>query len=428
MESKAIFKKIFNNETKNILIIIFLMFVLFLLLHDACDSSIIGASNWNSYEIQADSWLKGRLDIDNRTYLELAIFQEKYYVSFPPFPSVVMLPFIAILGLGNVPNNLIMFVVATMTVILAYRILRKFETSEVNSILISLSMVAGSSILALSLNGGVWFVAQLFNLFLCTLAVKYLLEGKKARTYFCLALAVGCRPFSAVYLIASFLYFLIKDREFGFVKAVCKNLLPLLPMIIVALIYMGYNYARFGNPLEFGHNYLPEFTSGGEGNYGQFSLNYLWPNLKETFLPRIIFDERLNIRFSMPFMFLIANPLTLVWIIDGIKKLIKCKKINLYRLIFFLAIVANILLICLHKTLGGWQFGARYLCDLLPFCLLGLLLQNTRPEFETEEVKGIISADESISGAKLDRFQIACIIFGFMLNIVGSFEFWRDLM
>ncbi len=428
METKAELKKIFNSETKNILLIIFLMLALFLLLHDACESSLIGASSWNSYEIQADSWLKGRLDVDYYSYLELAIFNNTYYVSFPPFPSVIMFPFVAILGLGNVPNNLIMFVVATMTVILAYRILRKFETSEMNSLLISFSMVAGSSILALSLNGGVWFVAQLFNLFLCTLAVKFLLEGKKARTYFCLALAVGCRPFAAVYLIASFLYFLIKDRKFGFVKAVSKNLLPLIPMIIVALVYMGYNYARFGNPLEFGHNYLPEFTEGGEGNYGQFSFNYLWPNLKETFLPRIYFDGNLNIKFMMPFMFLIANPLTLVWVIDGIKKLIKCKKINLYRLLFFIAIVANIFLICLHKTLGGWQFGARYLCDLLPFCFLGLLLQNTRPEVETEEVKSIISADESIGSATLNRFQIAWIIIGFMLNMVGSIEFWRDLI
>ena len=34
---------------------------------------------------------------------------------------------------------------------------------------------------------------------------------------------------------------------------------------------MGYNLARFGNPLEFGHNYLPEFTRAADG---QFSFAY----------------------------------------------------------------------------------------------------------------------------------------------------------
>ena len=30
----------------------------------------------------------------------------------------------------------------------------------------------------------------------------------------------------------------------------------------------------------------------------------------------------------------------------------------------------HILLLLMHKTLGGWQFGARYLCDVIPMMLL----------------------------------------------------------
>ena len=43
---------------------------------------------YNSYALQTDSWLKGRLDLgQNYEWLELAIYQGKYFVSFPPFPS-----------------------------------------------------------------------------------------------------------------------------------------------------------------------------------------------------------------------------------------------------------------------------------------------------------------------------------------------------
>ena len=42
---------------------------------------------FNSFTLQACSWLKGRLDLgENYPWLELAIYEGKYYVSFPPFP------------------------------------------------------------------------------------------------------------------------------------------------------------------------------------------------------------------------------------------------------------------------------------------------------------------------------------------------------
>jgi hypothetical protein len=44
---------------------------------------------YNSYALQTDSWLKGRLDLgQDYPWLELAIYQGKYFVSFPPFPSL----------------------------------------------------------------------------------------------------------------------------------------------------------------------------------------------------------------------------------------------------------------------------------------------------------------------------------------------------
>ena len=54
---------------------------------------------YNSYALQTDSWLKGRLDLgQNYEWLELAIYQGKYFVSFPPFPSYVLIPFVVLFG------------------------------------------------------------------------------------------------------------------------------------------------------------------------------------------------------------------------------------------------------------------------------------------------------------------------------------------
>jgi hypothetical protein len=111
--------------------------------------SILGHIHWNSYEIQAESWLNGRMDVDNREYLELAIFEGKYYVSFPPIPSVIMLPFVAIFGVDNVPNNLISVICSIIIMIVAYHILKKQKTDDRLAVFLCMSIIFGSNLVTL---------------------------------------------------------------------------------------------------------------------------------------------------------------------------------------------------------------------------------------------------------------------------------------
>ena len=83
-----------NNQQKRIQQTMDLLGVLLIIL---AVHFVVGAFNgkwpwsgnaYNSYLLQAESWLQGRLDLgQNYEYLELAIFNNKFYVSFPPFPS-----------------------------------------------------------------------------------------------------------------------------------------------------------------------------------------------------------------------------------------------------------------------------------------------------------------------------------------------------
>ena len=71
-------------------------------------------SFYNSYSLQADAWLKGRLDLgQDYEWLELAIRDGKYYVSFPPFPSLVMLPLVLIFG-TNTPDTCVALLFALL--------------------------------------------------------------------------------------------------------------------------------------------------------------------------------------------------------------------------------------------------------------------------------------------------------------------------
>ena len=50
-------------------------------------------STYDSYVLQAVRWLSGHLDLgQNYDYLEIAKYAGRYFVSFPPIPSVLLLP------------------------------------------------------------------------------------------------------------------------------------------------------------------------------------------------------------------------------------------------------------------------------------------------------------------------------------------------
>ena len=56
----------------------------------------------NLYGLQAQAWLEGRLDVPGPAE-DLSLYGGRYYVAFPPFPSVVLLPVVALTGHERAP-------------------------------------------------------------------------------------------------------------------------------------------------------------------------------------------------------------------------------------------------------------------------------------------------------------------------------------
>ena len=146
---------------------------------------------------------------------------------------------------------------------------------------------------------------------------------------------------------------------------------------------MWYNYIRFDNPLEFGHNYLPEFV-GSE--HGQFDIYYLKDNLlKLLFYPvRIKKGLTLDYPFFDGFMFYVANPLFILFFAAAVRNVLRCS-VNMVRIALCAAMAVMLICLCLHKTLGGWQFGARYTCDMLPMALMYMCLSGGVKRLKTWE-------------------------------------------
>lgn len=359
---------------------------------------------YNSFALQAEAWLNGRLELSgDYVWLELAIKDSKYYVSFPPFPSYLMVPFVALFG-ASFPDTFIAIIVAGTGIVYALKTAFHFDIEKKAAAFLVLFLYTGTSVWQITVDSWVWFIAQNMSLSLMLMAFHYAITCKKGKAAFFTACAMGCRPFSIIYLplLIYIVYKRTKGRSKGFrlYKVFLASFHHFLPAVAVVFSYMLLNYMRFGNIFEFGHNYLPEFTSQENG---QFSIHYLWNNIGAlTQLPEIIegalkFDMfgKVNIFIAFPF-YIITLWLTIECIVKG-------EKIQKIFLIFtWGTIVTNIFFLLLHRTMGGAHFGNRYIIETLPaafVCTAFLWNQNTGQKKIYRAIKCAVFSITFIFGA-----------------------------
>lgn len=344
------------------------MIAIFVLMHIITGTDAL-AYPYPSYLLQAQAWLRGEISVPNYEFLELALLNGQAYVSFPPVPSVPMVLYTLIFG-NQVPAGLFqkIYIMIAAALILS-ELLRAGRLQRWECAAWSVLFCLGSAMLPISLVGAVWYEAQILAFLFSVSAVIAIRRGHITTACVCYALAIGCRPFAA--LVGPVLA-VIYLRGTGTLREKILRAVPgLLLGIAIACAYAAYNYMRFGDPLEFGHNYLPEFT---RAEHGQLSIVYLGQNLKD-FLFKLPISIDANGAVSLNqygFSLFISCPMILISLIWFVSDLLRRRADFLDMLIFVMQII-NVLLLCMHRTLGGYQFGARYALELMPFCLCRLL-------------------------------------------------------
>lgn len=342
-------------------------------------------NGYNSYALQADAWLHGRLDLgQNYEWLELAIYKDKFFVSFPPFPSYVLLPFAVFMG-THTPDHIIAWVVMLIGAVYAVKLYKALggEKEQVEFYVLFLYLATG--MLFVTINGYVWFIAQNMCFTLSLMSLYYAVKGKGGFSLAFWACAVGCRPMVVLYfpLLVYLLWSQWKQQnpEGTILQMVRRKWYWAIATAIIALSYMILNYCRFGSIVEFGHNYLPEFT---RTSTGQFHLSYLKENLQHLIRLPLKGENGGPLQFqtSDGMAFWLAIPLFITILVAWGYALVKRKEKNLLILIMLPVLaILHVLFICCHRTLGGWQFGDRYLLDLLPYLFYGLLLWKPKEEW-----------------------------------------------
>ena len=333
-------------------------------------------SPYNSYVLQAQAWLSGRLDLgQDYPYLELAVYQGRYYVSFPPFPSYVLLPFVALFG-EAVPEVALALGAASLGAGCAALLGARFGLDPRAQVALAAFLYGGTALWQVTVEGSVWFFAQNLSLLCTLLALCQASRGRLGWGLFFLSCAVGCRPFQLCFL--PLVALLAREAWEGpgksWLRGVLRRPWALLPGFLMGCSYMALNALRFGNPLEFGHNYLPEFVRSPQG---QFSLSYLLGNLESLWRLPTLDPETGTLQFPLfnGMNVFLAFPL-LVWLLYRMARAgrgwLEASSWRRVLAVGWGCLLLELFLLLCHKTMGGHHFGNRYVGDLMPGAYLML--------------------------------------------------------
>ena len=374
--------------------------LLWLALGRLTGTPLFGRSPYCTYTLQAMAWRRGKVSLgQDYPWLELAVYHDDFYVSFPPVPTIPVYLLTFIFG-EAVPDNALVKLYALMGLLAAFGALRSSGWKTPSAAFAALCAAFCGSAMALSVQGAVWYQAQMLAFMTILGAAWFVSRGKITPALLFYALSVGCRPFNVAYgpLIMFLWYRGQKDKSLA---AAAKGLWKGVALgLCVAAGLAAYNVARFGNPLEFGTNYLPEFM---RSEHGQFSLSHLAGNVR-TFLFGLPLQRAEAGGWALRqfgFSVFLANPLLLCLLIRFVLDCAR-RRATPEKALCFLLFAAQLFLLLLHRTFGGFQFGARYAVDLVPyFVFYGCMDKETRRLYPWEWILGAAGIALSMWGVAL---------------------------
>ncbi|MFK7801574.1 MAG: hypothetical protein AB8G95_08090 [Anaerolineae bacterium] len=338
----------------------------------------------------AAAFLRGEMHIRSQIKADLTLYGSRWYVPFPPLPALLLMPYMWWMGKATVDTVMFSIVLSSFNVVVLYGMLMQLirrgwtKISHGDVIWLTVLFALGTVHLYMTMQGSVWFLAQLATFTFATLSV-WLALAKKHPILIGLALAIAmlARPHMALLGVLLLAIWGFEQREqvdqsreandswAYWLPALTKQAILIgIPLLIAVASLLWYNFARFEDPFDFGYTSqnVDTFLEDDLDTYGQFNLTFVPRNLKALLwaLPEHNVDEGLPglwpHRLGMSIFLTTPAFLFLLW--PG-------KKSWLY---YGALISLGLILIPLltYYNTGWWQFGYRFSLDFMMILFLML--------------------------------------------------------
>jgi hypothetical protein len=423
----------------------------------ASSDRLRGHSQYNHFVYLAEGWLKGRLDLpvpppnendwarvevlhlkDGRTVKgmfgktgpidrfyplrgpSVTIEDDKIasraairYVSFPPFPAVAMLPFVAI---SHLKFNDVLFTAiwAAINPVLLFLLLGRLRArgyskrSVTDDLWLTVMFGVGSVYYFASVIGQVWFTAHVIAV-TCVLGYAWasLDASRPMLAGLCIGLGYATRT-PLGFMLPFFLFEAVRStggwarlgrlRREGLPPGLVGKLVRFaIPSGAILLVLLLHNYLRFEQWSEFGHKYLNIGWQDRMQRWGLMNYHFLSRNLTCALLllPRIL--------TAYPYVKISEHGMSMLVTTPALGFAVAPKEKSPLSAGLWLSILTTALPSLLYQNSGYLQFGYRFSLDYIVFLVLLL----------------------AVGGRRFGRLFKILIVFGVAVNLFGAIVFDR---
>lgn len=369
-----------------------------------------------SLSLLAGQFLKGHLSLEPNHDLptgDIAKYGGKYYMYFGPLGSIILVPFVGLLGL-EFPQITIGIGTLLVSFIAIYIISRSFKFEKIDSLWLSLFFVFSTVLLSTSLINITSYLVEALGVPLILLSLMFYFQKKKRPLL--IGIFLGLAILTRVTLILAVVFFVY---EFFKKRLTRKQFIMILIPVIFACIFLGvYNFLRFDSFLQTGyiHHIGDPYPLSENKKFGWTNPMHLPANLYAFFIkpPEPLLYAKDGFVFKFPYFK--ADPWGMaIWFTSPLFLMLL---FNFRKNKYFNSLLTTTLVIAfpifIYYSVGFAQFGYRYALDFLPFLFL-LLIPCLSP-----------SGPEASPGRrpKLSKIALTLIIMGVIFNCVYITSLW----
>jgi len=335
----------------------------------------------------ADAFLHGRLGLleepPSGGYNELVAANGLLHVVYPPMPAIVLVPFVAAFG-PEMDQARVSILFGALNVALAWWVALSMGTRRSTALVLAIALGFGSITWYSAQAGTAWHIAHVLSLTFALAAIGAAVRGGPPVLIGLLVAAMGlCRlpmllgaPFFLAYLVHRASQPAADPGGFGAPGDPARDAIRnVSPRRLVALgaafavglggplvLFLFYNTARFGSPLEMGYALIPGLLDEYQYRDGFFSVVNIPRKLYAMFLSAPVEVQGFPWIQSRPLgglSILLTTPVFL-WAILARHR-------DLFTLGAWTSVALIMVPVLLHADPGGVQFGFRYAQDIYPF-------------------------------------------------------------
>jgi hypothetical protein len=355
----------------------------------------------------AQAFLHGQLGVaEHPAWLnELVPWNGHWYMVYPPFPAVLLMPFVALFG-PNFDQGVAGVLVAAFDVLLMGELARGMGVTGKARWAFGILFAFGTIIWLSARLSTSWHFAHLCAIMGLAIAIR-LVQLRMSPVAIGLFLGIAAMSrlpamMAFPFFVAYFAWCATQPAASGVFGAVDEPI-PVLGKVdedairrflgacvrfgfglgIPLLACLAYNMQRFGAPFQMGYALIPGVLQEYEYRFGIFSWHNIGRNLNAMLLqgPRPTVD----LPFFIPAR---QGPLSLLLTTPAFVWAVKARGPNLLSLGCWVSCALTLVPVLTHGDIGGEQFGYRFAQDIYPFLFL-LMIRGMDGKLTTERVMAI---------------------------------------